>query len=269
MADQSDVENALVTLVSAALYPNGVTEASVPGPDCRIYRGWPTAAALDADLSAGKINVTIFPGAGEGATTTRYGQSWVATPAAPALSAVVSGASVTFSGTASAGQLAGVLIDGVGYAYRTQNGDTPALVAAALASQIMANLIVQIAGATITVPAAGSMVARVVADAQGAQEIRRQRQAFRVTCWCPSPALRDSTATAVDLALAQIRFLSLADGSEGRLIYVGTTVFDQSEDALLYRRDLLYSVEYATLLCASQPAMLFGALDLNAVGMTV
>ena len=65
MADQSDVEIALVSVVSAALYPNGTDEASVPGPDCRIYRGWPNSAALDADLAAGKINVTVFPGGGD------------------------------------------------------------------------------------------------------------------------------------------------------------------------------------------------------------
>ena len=57
---------ALVNVVSAALYPNGTSEASVPGPDCRIYRGWPNSAALDADLAAGKINVTVFPGGGDG-----------------------------------------------------------------------------------------------------------------------------------------------------------------------------------------------------------
>ncbi len=43
MADQSDVETALVALASAALYPNGTEAASVPGVNCRIYRGWPRA----------------------------------------------------------------------------------------------------------------------------------------------------------------------------------------------------------------------------------
>ena len=67
MADQSDVENALVNLVSAALYPNGTDEVSVPGPDCRVYRGWPNSAALDTDLAAGKINIRSFPAAAPGA----------------------------------------------------------------------------------------------------------------------------------------------------------------------------------------------------------
>ncbi len=268
MADQSDVENALVTLASAALYPDGTAAPSVPGPDCRIYRGWPTSAALDSDLSAGKINVTVFPGAGPGMATTRYGQAWVATPTVPSLAAIINGVSVTFSGTASAGQLAGILINGTSYVYRIQTGDTPTLVAAALAAQIMGQMIVQISGSTITIPGVGDLVVRVVADATGQQEIRRQRQHFRITSWCPSPVLRDTTAIAIDQALAQLRFIPLADGSDGRITYFGTSVFDQSEDALLYRRDLLYSIEYATLINAAQPSMLFGIIDLNDASLT-
>src|SRR5690242_4735388 len=116
MADQSDVEDALVELVSAALYPNGTSAGSVPGPDCRVYRGWPNSAALDADLAAGRVNVTVFPGSGTGRTTTRYPQQWAGPPATPSLTAMVSGTSVTFSGKADVGQIAGILIDGCSHA---------------------------------------------------------------------------------------------------------------------------------------------------------
>ena len=85
-----------------------------------------------------------------------------------------------------------------------------------------------------------------------------------MTCWCPTPHTRDAAAGAIDLAMVPLTFLALADGSQGRVIYAGTTVFDQSQNALLYRRDLLYSVEYATVLTATQPAMLFGELGVNA-----
>jgi hypothetical protein len=113
------------------------------------------------------------------------------------------------------------------------------------------------------------MQARVVADAPAQKEIRRQEQDFRATCWCPTPASRDATAAAIDSSLSRNRFLVLPDGTQGRLVYCGTTVFDQSQNASLYRRDLMYSVEYATVLTASQPAMLFGNLLLNAASITV
>ena len=264
MADQADVETALVGLADAALYPNGTGTTSVPGPDCRIYRGWPNAAALDADLRAGKVNVTIFPAPGTGRVSTRYVQAWSGTPTTPGLTVSVVGNIVTFGGVGGPGQVAGVVIDGVAYAYRLQLGDNPALVAANLAVLVRADRPAQVTGSTLSLPGAGLVLARVIADAPAQQETRRQTQLFRITCWCPTPAIRDATAGAIDLAMAQLQFITLADGTEGRLIYGGTSVFDQSQDALLYRRDLLYSVEYATILTESQPAMLFGSLGVNA-----
>lgn len=264
MADQADVETALVRITNDALYPDGPGTPSVPGPDCRIYRGWPNATALDSDLRAGKINVTIYPAPGAGRVSTRYAQEWVGVPLAPSLTVQVAGVSAAFGGLVAAGQVAGLAIDEVAYAYRIQPGDNPALVAENLAVLVRADRIALVSGSTITIPGAGEIVARVVADAPAQQETRRQTQMFRVTCWCPTPETRDAAAGAIDLAMSQLRFLGLSDGSQGRLIYAGTTVFDQSQDALLYRRDLLYSVEYATVLGQTQPTMLFGRLDVNA-----
>ncbi len=268
MADQSDVEVALVNLVSAALYPHGTGEASAPGPDCRIYRGWPNPAALDADLAAGKINVTIFPGGGTSRTTTRYAEQWLGSPAQPTLTATVAGTSVTFGGTANIGQVAGILVDGASFAYRTQAGDTPQSVAANLAAMARGNSIVHLSNSTLTIAGAGDLLARVVADAPTLQEVRRQEQGFRVTCWCPTPGMRDMAATAIDQTLSTQHFFALADGSSGRLTYAGTTVFDQSQNARLYRRDLTYNVEYPTILSSALPAMLFGNLVLNSASVT-
>jgi hypothetical protein len=264
MADQADIETALVGLADGALYPDGQGTPSVVGVDCRIYRGWPNAAALDADLRAGKVNVTIYPAPGTGRVSTRYVQAWSGMPASPGLTASVIGNAVSFGGLASTGQVAGIALDGATYAYRLQPGDNPALVAANLAVLVRADRPAQVIGSTLTLPGAGTVLARVVADAPAQQEARRQTQLFRITCWCPDPAVRDATAGAIDHAMAQLQFITLADGTDGRLIYGGTAVFDQSQDALLYRRDLLYSVEYATILTATQASMLFGSLGVNA-----
>jgi hypothetical protein len=179
---------------------------------------------------------------------------------------------VTLGGSAALGQVAGIRVNGLGgqsYAYRTQIGDSPTLVAANLAALARANTIVQLSGSTLTIPGVGDLIARVVADASAQQEIRRQEQVFRVTCWCPTPTSRDASAIAIDLAFAKSIFISLADGSMGKLTYAGTTLFDQSQDALLYRRDLLYQIEYPTIITASQPAMLFGDLLLSSANFTV
>jgi len=182
----------------------------------------------------------------------------------PALTAAVAGVTVTFGGAASIGQLAGVRVDGHGYAYRTIATDTPASVAANIATLARAGGIVTLAQTTLTFHGAGDVLARVVADAPAVMELRRQVQGFRIICWCPTPLLRDAVAAAIDTSLAAMRFIALPDGSAARLIFSGNAVLDQSQDAILYRRDLIYTVEYATTVTALQPSMLFGSLDLNA-----
>jgi hypothetical protein len=245
------------------LYPNGTSDASIPGTDCRVYRGWPNSAALDADLTAGAIHVTIFPGGGTDRTTTRYPERWHGVPACPRLNGAVSGTSVTFTGNAEVGQVAGILVDGHSYAYRTRIGDTPSSVAANLATMIRNHSIVHLSNNSLTVAGGGMVLARVVADAPAQIELRRQEQAFRITCWCPTPAVRDTTASTIDLSLSSLRFISMRDGTKGRLLFVSSAAFDQSQNARLYRRDLTYSVEYPTTKSDTLPAMLFGDLALN------
>jgi hypothetical protein len=269
MADQSDVESALVGVISAVLYPQGVAGPSLPGPLCRVYRGWPNAAALDADLAAGVLNVTVFPQPGHAANTTRWAtETEIPAPVLPQLNVSVSGTSATFSGSAVAGQIAGLLVDGIAVVHRTTLADTPALVAAVLASQIRTQRIALLAGTSVTVPGVGLLLGRVVADQTTVVATRRQRQGFRITFWCPDPASRDVVTATVDSALSAQTFLPLPDGTAGRLRFASTSTFDQSEDAGLYRRDVVYDVEYATTLTSLLPEMIFGDLTVAPDGGT-
>jgi hypothetical protein len=267
MADQSDVENALVAAITATLYPNGAAEASIirkGSVTIRVYRGWPVSAALHADLAAGIVNVSVFP-SGEPRDTTRYPTTWnVTTATTPTLTVSATQTTVTFAGTTAAGQIAGIALDGTTYIYLVQAGDTTALVAAALAAQIIAaGQIVQISGAMLTIPAAAKLFARVEQAQNAFRETRRQKQSFRVSCWCPDPILRDQVAAAIDSAMANTSFLTLADGTSARITLAGGGSFDQSENATLYRRDLVYAADYATTLTAAQPAMVFGTGTLS------
>lgn len=263
MADLSDVENALVALVAAALYPSGPGGPAANGILSRVYRGWPEAAALDADLAAGNVNVSIFPES-SGRNTTRYLDQWLLLDhVAPTLSANVVGNVVSFGGSADPGQLAGVLADEKTYVHRTITGDTPWLVAADLAAAMRPDRIVLLSGGAIVVPGAARLMARVVAAQPALMQTRRQEHSFRITCWCPDPAARDATAGILDAALAQTTFIELSDGSRGRLRYRGGAVIDRAENASLYRRDLVYYVEYPTTLSALLPAMLFADITVR------
>ena len=269
MADQADVEQALVERVAAALYPNGTAAPSVIGATCRIYRGWPAAAGLDADLAAGVVNVSVFPESSRHhRNTTRWPSEWqVLDPVGPGLVATVAGDTVTLSGDAAPGQLVGILVDGQPAVHRTGEAETAALVAAALADMIRILRPAVLSGTGLTLPGARTVVARVTADQPARQEVRRQSQVFRIVCWCPDPATRDAAAAAADLALVPLVFLDLADGTAGRVRGLRQETFDQSANAALYRRDLLYEVEYATTLSAMLPTMVFGDVTIAPAGV--
>jgi hypothetical protein len=260
MADLSDVEEALTALVVGAVYPCGSGEPPANGVLTRVYRGWPQAAALDADLAAGYANVTIFSEPG-GRNTTRHLNEWLTLPGAAAtLTATVAGNVVTFGGVAAPTQLVGIMADATSYVHPTGANESPFSVAANLAALIRADRIALVSGASIVIPGAATLKARVVAEQLAMVVTRRQEQRFRITCWAADPEIRDNTAACIDAVLAALTFIALPDGSAGRIRFHGGAVVDRAEDAQLYRRDLVYSIEYPTTSRALLATMLFGDL---------
>jgi len=270
MAAQSDVEQALVGVIAQVLYPSGETMASSVGAPARIYRGWPLTSALDNDLAAGWINVSIFAEATAQRNTTRYMNEWVSQVSVPlTLWATVTGTTVQFGGAVGVGQLAGIEVDGVCFVYATQANDTAVTVAGNLAMLVNAQQIALASGSSVVIPGASRLVARVGSGGSAMMQTRRQEQSFRISFWCADPQMRDVCANAVDAALAQINFLPLMDGSVGRLLFRQSIALDRAEDAALYRRDLLYSVEYPTTLIVNMPSLLFGQTAVAADGVAI
>ena len=262
MPDQSDVEQALAGVIAGALYPDGASAASAVGTVCRVYRGWPVVQGLEADLVAGIAHVTVQPVDGSFRDTTRFPTEWQGSAPVCPLIAATNGEAVQFSGAAGPGIVAGVRVDGRAYAWRVAEASTPGVVAAVVASLVRADRPAELSGATVTFPGAWDVVARAVADGQGGQELRRQSGLFRVTLWCPSVAVRDQVAAFVDLSMAGTAFLDV-DGWGCRVLRAGGYSSDEAGAVRAWRRDLVYRVEYPTVLAVSLPAMLFGSGTVN------
>jgi hypothetical protein len=254
MADIIDVQSGIVTLAAAALYPNGTGQPSVANAvPCKVYAGWPAQSQLDADLAAATpiAHVTVFP-RDEERNTTRFSTDWlVKTEPTPTITLAYALQAITVGGAMpspfAAHNLA-VKINGEYYVYALQAGDTLAIIAAALATLIAVDLPGTTSlGPVITVAAGGRIEAvRVGSIGTNIREIRRQERVFQITIWAATPSNRDSVAAVVDVALASINFLTMPDGFAARIIYRGSPETDSLQKAKLYRRDLLYSVEYAT-----------------------
>lgn len=251
MADLSHVENALVSLIAQTLYPNGTAQPSVAAVDCIVYAGWPTASRLDADLIAGKAHVSVFPTATE-RNTTRYPKDWqTLAVTAATLTLAIAGQTVTVGGAMpapfSVHNLA-ILASGKNYVYAVQAGDTLASIATALAALLAVDFPgTTSTGAVITSPVSCHLdAAKVGTSGTSIRELRRQERVFQITVWSDTPAHRDAVIQPVDVILAATQFLTLADGTAARLIYKGSPITDNNQKAKLYRRDLMYTVEYAT-----------------------
>jgi hypothetical protein len=263
MAELADVEQALVDAIISSAYPSGADKISALGVAWRIYRGQPTNATLAIDRTTGTVDVSVCPLANATKNTTRWGVQIANLSCAPSLTVTVSGNSATFFGIAASGDIAGVLVNQQAYTYQAQAGDAAGLVAAALADAIRTSTICWLVGSTITVPGAVHFTARSVSGVSTLEECCRQEQRFQVAIWAPTPFVRDLVAKAIIGSLAQISFLSLADGTGGRLRYHSTANHDGDQAASIYRRDLNYDVEYGTTIAGINPTMLFGDLDFN------
>lgn len=286
MADQADVAKAILDVVDAVREALNATWST--------YRGFPEAAALDKELAAGDVHVTVNPRSG-GYTrnSTRYlPHDLTAIAPSPTLTVSIAGNVVTFGGTADPGQAAGVQAGADTWVIRTAPGSTLASLAASLASIIP--------GATASGPVlnlsgvlAYSIIARIGADAQTAAIVRNTEQQFTVTVWCADPDTRDTVAAAIDAALTGLTKLPLLTNGtvvtaavtaaqqgqrfvlsdytkgiyaeEGHIQFAGDQSSDKAESANLYTRMVHYRVEYPTTRRMTTPVVLFPGITVNTV----
>lgn len=254
MADESDVGNALVALVTAAAYPNGTGQASALGSPATVQRGWPVPKDLDTALKAGRIVISIFGQNGTERNTSRFSLDWqTLAPPVHTLTAAVAGNTVTIGGTiASPQNVAIILGDNPATAkiaiYPVQPSDTLTTIATGLAAILtMAGVTASSSGPVITLPAASIINTRIGGYGTVCRELKRQERSFMITLWCSTPAQRDQASPIIDVALIKPEYLLFADGTVGRLVYERTLILDEKQILQIYRRDIVYRVEYPTI----------------------
>lgn len=265
MADETDVETALVDLIDAAIYPNGPHACSTVGWNCKIHTGWPVSANLELDLSEKTVTVSVYAvQSSSGVTDQPFNlREDVLVPAVHGLTASVAGSAVTFAGAATPGEYATIIIGVRGYSYLTAKGDAGPQVAAGLLALLAQDQpAASASGAALTIPTTDTLIARLGAPVTMATRIHRQRQQFRVVTWAPNAESRAAVARAVDVALKRQNVIRLPDGSQGLITYSGTNISDTHELNEIYRRDLMFDVTYDTL-------DLFQAFEVTSVGIDV
>lgn len=276
MADEYDVMDMLASQATVALYPNGYSsnQESAAGPVCKIYPGWPNKPQLDEDLQFGKVHVTVFARPEE-KNTTRYMTQTQSVPATtPTITLAASGQAITVGGAMPSPftphNLA-AFVNGKPYLYAVQTGDTLASIATALAALIATDVGGTTSSGPVITVAAGAKVGalRVGTSGMGLREVSRQERRFQVTIWADTPDHRKAVVRPIKALLADSHFITLPDGTAGRLIYVGGGgPNDNPQDAKLYRHDLFYSCEYGTTVVDPQYQIVAIETNLSADGST-
>jgi hypothetical protein len=96
-----------------------------------------------------------------------------------------------------------------------------------------------------------------------ALEIRRQDRSLQITVWANTPELRDRIAKNIDPVLAMTTRLAMPDGSQAIMTSVNDIQIDAQQKSGLYRRDLIYSVNYATTFLDAEYAILATVTNLT------
>lgn len=262
MADISDVTAMLAQMAATAVYPNGTSQPSVTGQPITIFEGWPLQQTLDAAISAGQSMVSVFPTRvnGGGAVFQVQDEDYLIVPPVHGLviSNIVNGA-VSVMGVPTAGEYLTIIADGR-HAYSRVGSDLPTIM-----NLLAADASVDYAGVTVfaiggpDLPlwqgATGAGIqfptdrlkAHIGSPATKGRVTHRQRAGVMISVWAPNNADRNTIAKAVDVALKSANRLTFPDTSQGLLVASGFVQEDKLEPASIYRRDLNFTCEYATL----------------------
>ena len=250
MADLSDVLGSLAALVAGVMYPSGTGQLSAAGCHVRIYPGWPNRELLDRDLRDGVAHLSVY-GMQQETNTTRYFYEW------RELSRQVQGIEfstddrdVTLSGTIQPGDIVTVTVSGGAKAsVAVQEASTLASIASGLAALLLAAEVAGTSstGAVLTIGGLLPYTVKIGVQGVQAREIRRADKMIMVSVWANSNDQRSAVAKVADGVLSELARIEFPDGTRGKVRYAWGMDNDDPQEALLYRRDMVFWVEYPTI----------------------
>lgn len=238
----------------------------------KVYRGHPIPETLTNDLRNKIVHVSVAPSPGGersmdemstaldqvsepvvDLTATKTGNQLNA-----ASTAVPATGSFTLAGSILAGTHTMTQIGSVYVPYTPVVGDTPDVVATAIADAINAHaeanlLVTAVAAAeTVTLTTVSNAVLgqRVAFDfkiggtANFAEEVGRRDAEFHINVYGYDDPSRALVSNTLDIALAALKFVTPSDGVPAELVFKRSLTTDRELSHVVYRRTLVYSVQY-------------------------
>jgi hypothetical protein len=250
MADLTDVENALVSMVTTAVYPNSTASPSVAGIAAMIYAGNPVPDQLDTDFSptniAPRAHINVNFLMDRDASDLLDGWQ-VRTISTPSLTLTVDNATstITVGGTVSVPINCAIKVNAVVYRYAVQQADTLQTVATNIAALIP---FASVVGTVITVPNAYQLITKTGSIGTAINAVGQQQGVFKITVLAPSFIYRTAFSKAIKGYLDANYRLTMPDSTGANMSYKGMRQFDTYQKTIIYRRDLMYEVTFYTTL---------------------
>lgn len=261
MASVDDVLRFLAQQVAETIYPGGTALPGIVNAPVKVCPGWPTSALLQQDISAGGVHVSVWPLPTERKINTSLGRPYhVVSKGKPTLQFTVNGNTLALSGVASDVTNVRLSIDGQGFFFHFCAGTTAEKASISIVHRLPRAFTVL---SRIIVPLASAIQVQVTTAGTAVRELRRQAREFQITVWAPTPHLRNRAGAAIDSALSDQCHIDLGDAAPAQMLYVRQFDSDNAENWHVYRRDLIFSVNYATTQVISAPEIISTAVNLN------
>jgi hypothetical protein len=259
MADLSDITALFASMAAATIYPNGNSQPSIINGPVKIFEGWPIPEIIDLDMrgqmlvnsvvaptGVGPIcSVSVYPMPNSGALAYQIlDEPYIVVPPVHGLTPTIIGGAIALSGTPGTGEFVTLILDK--HVYSRGGASISAILAALLTDVLVDYPTAYVSGNSLMTPAT-HVTARIGAPATMAQVTHRQIESVMVTVWTPDPERRTALVAPLDVMFKKNLRVALPDTSYAIIRYQKTNSTDAHQTVGIYQRDLIYTVEFATL----------------------
>jgi hypothetical protein len=178
----------------------------------------------------------------------------------PTLQFTVNGTAISVAGVASALTNVLITLNRKTFSFHFRAGTTAGRAIHALSAALPKSFTVL---SSVCIPLAEHLSISVTTAGTAVKELHRQIKDFQITVWAPAPGLRDRIGSAIDTALSEQCHIDLNDGAPAQLLYTRQFDSDRSENWHVYRRDLIFSVNYATTQAITAPEVTSTVVTVN------
>lgn len=207
------------------------------------------------------MHISVWPLPAERKISTALGRPFqVTAKGKPALLFTVNGSIISVSGVADAATNVRISLNGKTYTSHFRPGTTAEQAITALSMTLPKSFTVL---SSVCILMVENLSVYVTTAGTAVRELRRQIKDFQVTIWAPAPGLRECIGSAIEMALSEQCHIDLNDGAPAQLLYTRQFDSDRSENWHVYRRDLIFSVNYATTQTIAAPEVMNTVVILN------